>query len=85
MTLEKVQVFSEEVKSAVNLYSKALADTQGIKVCTEMGISQGVPHDRMYRALSLYHLTIPYIKAELYQKIQIEIQIVSVKVEFRMY
>jgi hypothetical protein len=70
MTIENVHIFSAKVKDLVDLYAKALTETQGRKVCTEMGISQGIPHDRIYKALSLYHLTIPYIKAELYEELK---------------
>lgn len=67
MTIRTVDYYAAKVKSAVTLYAKALTDTQGRKVCTEMGDSQGVAHDKLYRALSLHHLTIGYIKAELHQ------------------
>lgn len=70
MTIRTVDHYSAKVKHAVALYAKALTETQGRKVCTEMGESQGVAHDKVYKTLSLYHLTIGYIKAELQQELK---------------
>lgn len=70
MTIRTVDHYSAKVKAAVDLYGKALTNTQGRKVCTEMGIAQGVPHDKIYKILCIHHLTIPYIKEALCRELR---------------
>jgi hypothetical protein len=65
MTTEKVPYCSSEVKQAVELYAKALADTAERKVCTELGKSQSVSHDKMRRILSRGQETIDYVRSML--------------------
>jgi hypothetical protein len=69
MTLETIHCFEENIKSKVELYAKALVDTTERKTCIEMGKSQNVTHDRMYRALSHGEETINYVKAALFQDV----------------
>lgn len=69
MTLETIHCFEENIKSKVELYAKALVDTTERKTCIEMGKSQSVTHDRMYRALSHGAETINYVKAALFQDV----------------
>jgi hypothetical protein len=65
MTMKNVACFSEEVKGSVELYAKALTDTTERKVCTELGKSQGVSHDKIRGILVRGQETIDYVKSML--------------------
>ena len=67
MTLEKIHCFVGNIQSKVELYAKALADTTEKKACTELGKSQSVAHDQMYRTLMEWQDAISYVQHELLQ------------------
>jgi hypothetical protein len=65
MTGLNVSNFSEEVKWSVELYAKGLTDTIERKVCTELGKSQGISHDRIRGILARGEETIAYVRSTL--------------------